>query len=132
MHSLDPVRAGELRDMYAAADVLVVPSIATRTFREPWGLVVNEAMCRALPVIASDQVGAVAGGLVNDGRNGLVVPAADSSSLARAITRLAGDEALRRRLGDQGAVDIGGYTHEAWARGFSAALFSLDLSRERW
>ena len=36
----------ELRDLYAAGDVLVVPSIATRTFREPWGLVVNEAMNR--------------------------------------------------------------------------------------
>jgi glycosyltransferase involved in cell wall biosynthesis len=132
VHSLDPVRARELRDMYASADALVVPSIATPTFREPWGLVVNEAMCRSLPVIASDQVGAVAGGLVRDGENGLVVPAGDSASLARAITRLAGDEALRRRLGEHGAGDVGAYSHEAWARGFAAALFSLDLSRERW
>jgi len=132
VHALDPVRPRELRDMYASADALIVPSIATRTFREPWGLVVNEAMCRSLPVIASDRVGAVAGGLVRDGENGLVVPAGDSASLADAITRLAGDEALRRRLGKQGADDIGAYTHEAWARGFAAALFSLDLSRKRW
>ena len=72
-------------DMYAAADVLVVPSIPTRTFREPWGLVVNEAMNRNLPVIASDAVGAVAGGLVRDGHNGLVVPAGDARALARAL-----------------------------------------------
>ena len=71
--------------MYAAADVLVVPSIATRTFREPWGLVVNEAMNQGLPVIASDAVGAVAGGLVRDGRNGLVVRAGDSGALAHAM-----------------------------------------------
>ncbi|HEV2998765.1 MAG TPA: glycosyltransferase, partial [Solirubrobacteraceae bacterium] len=31
--TLDPVGPRELRDIYAAADVLVVPSIATRTFR---------------------------------------------------------------------------------------------------
>ena len=132
VHRLDPVGAGELREMYAAADALIVPSIATRTFREPWGLVVNEAMCRALPVIASDQVGAVAGGLLRDGENGLVVPAGDSSRLAQAITRLARDEVLRRRLGERGAADVRAYSHDAWARGFSAALLSLDLSRARW
>jgi glycosyltransferase involved in cell wall biosynthesis len=132
VHGLDPVGADELRAMYGAADALIVPSIATRTFREPWGLVVNEAMCQSLPVIASDQVGAVAGGLLRDGRNGLVVPAGDSSRLALAITRLAEDGSLRRRLGNEGAADVRAYSHEAWARGFSAALLSLDLSRERW
>ena len=132
VHGLDAVGPRELRDMYSAADALVVPSIATRTFREPWGLVVNEAMCRALPVIATDQVGAVAGRLVRDGENGLVVGAGDSAGLARAISLLAGDETLRRRLGDAGARDIRAYSHEAWARGFSQALFSLDLSRGRW
>src|SRR5271166_394141 len=43
--ALTPV---QLRDVYAACDVLVVPSVATATFREPWGLVVNEAMNRGL------------------------------------------------------------------------------------
>ncbi|HXA55710.1 MAG TPA: glycosyltransferase family 4 protein, partial [Solirubrobacteraceae bacterium] len=79
---LDPVPPARLRDLYADADVLVVPSIATRTFREPWGLVVNEAMNRNLPVIATDAVGAVAGGLVRHDRNGLVVPAGDAHALA--------------------------------------------------
>ena len=110
--------------MYAAADVLVVPSIRTRTFREPWGLVVNEAMNRRLAVIASDAVGAAAGGLVRDERNGLVVPAGDSEALARAIARLADDPALRARLGAAGASDVRAYTHEAWAAGFSEALAS--------
>ncbi len=132
VHSLDPVGPLELRRIYAAADALIVPSVATRTFREPWGLVVNEAMCRSLPVIASDEVGSVAGGLVLDGRNGLVFPAGDSAALAGAIARLADDEALRAALGAHGAADIAPYTHEAWAEGFSRALFSLDLSRGRW
>ena len=72
--ALEPQR---LREVYAASDVLVVPSIQTRTFREPWGLVVNEAMNQGLAVIASDSVGAAAGGLVRDGVNGVVVPAGD-------------------------------------------------------
>src|SRR5262249_19628728 len=33
---LDRVSPVELRNFYAACDVLVVPSIPTRTFREPW------------------------------------------------------------------------------------------------
>jgi glycosyltransferase involved in cell wall biosynthesis len=131
MVGLGSVPARELRDVYAACDALVLPSIATRTFREPWGLVINEAMNRGLPVIASDAVGAVAGGLVRDGENGLVVPAGDSDALAHALVRLARDPALRSRLGAQGASDVQAYTHEAWAQGFSSALASLNLSRER-
>ncbi len=127
--AVDPV---ELRNVYAACDVLVLPSIATRTFREPWGLVINEAMNRGLPVIVSDAVGAAAGGLVRDGINGLVVEAGDSDALAHAIVRLAEDPQLRDRLGSQGAQDVRAYSYDAWAEGFSAALASLDLTRGRW
>jgi glycosyltransferase involved in cell wall biosynthesis len=130
--SLGPLDPRQLREVYAAGDVLVVPSIATRMFREPWGLVVNEAMNRGLPVIASDAVGASAGGLVCDGRNGLVVPTGNSAALAAAIRRLAGDSALRARLGEQAARDVLEYNYDAWADGFSQALSSLGLARERW
>ncbi len=126
---LDPT---ELRKMYAACDVLVVPSIQTRTFREPWGLVVNEAMNQGLAVIATDAVGAAAGGLVRDGHNGLVVPAGDAHALGDAIERLAGDPQLRKRLGEAGAKDVLAFSHDAWAEGFSRALASLGLSRGRW
>jgi glycosyltransferase involved in cell wall biosynthesis len=125
---LGQVSPVELRSLYETCDVLVVPSIATPTFREPWSLVVNEAFDRGLPVIASDAVGAVAGGLVRDGRNGLVVPAGNSDALAGAIRRLAGDPTLRARLGEAGMRDVRAYTYDAWAGGFSSALASLGLS----
>jgi glycosyltransferase involved in cell wall biosynthesis len=121
-----------MRDVYAACDVLVLPSVATRTFREPWGLVVNEAMNRGRPVIASDAVGAVAGGLVRDGVNGLVVAAGDSDALAHALVRLAGDGGLRGRLGTQAAEDVRAYSYEAWAEGFSRALASVGVARGHW
>jgi glycosyltransferase involved in cell wall biosynthesis len=117
-----------MREIYQACDVLVIPSVATRTFREPWGLVVNEAMNRGLGVIASDAVGAAAGGLVRDGHNGIVVPAADSGALAHAISRLAADPTLASDLGTAGARDVQAYSHDAWAAGFSSALNSLGLS----
>ena len=126
--ALDPE---QLRDAYAACRVLVVPSVATRRFREPWGLVVNEAMNRKLAVIASDAVGAAAGGLVRDGENGLIVDAGDAAALAGAISRLAADPQLRDRMGVTGCEDVRAYSHEAWAEGFSAALATLGLARSR-
>ena len=128
----DPLAPEQLRDVYAASDVLVLPSIATATFREPWGLVVNEAMNRGLAVIASDAVGAVAGGLVKDGENGLVVPAGDAAALGAAIERLAGDGGLRAAMGVAGRREVESYTYDAWARGFSRALATVGLARERW
>jgi glycosyltransferase involved in cell wall biosynthesis len=127
---MDPVPPVELRSIYAACDVLVVPSIATPTFREPWGLVINEALNRGLPVIATDAVGAVAGGLVRDGHNGLVVPAGERDALAAAINRLAAEPELRAQFGEAGAQDIRAYTYDAWAAGFSSALATLGLSQE--
>ena len=89
----------ELRNLYAGSDVVVVPSVPTRDFLEPWGLVVNEAFHQGVPVIATDAVGAAAGGLVQHERTGLVVPAGDAAALRAALRRLRDDPALRARLG---------------------------------
>jgi len=117
-----PATPVEVRNFYGGADVVVVPSIRTRTFREPWGLVANEAMNQGLPVIATDAVGAVAGGLVRHERNGLVVPAGDAGALAGAIRRLHDDPGLRARLGAHGREDVRAHTAEAWAEGVGSAL----------
>jgi len=115
----------QVRNFLAAADVLVIPSLRTRNFREPWGLAANEAMNQSTPVIASDEVGAVAGGLVRHERNGLVVPAGDAPALAAALRRLRDDEALRLTLGANARRDVFSYTFDAWAAGFCGALGSL-------
>lgn len=115
--------------LYAAADVLVLPSIRTATFLEPWGLVVNEAMHQGTPIIASDAVGAVAGGLVKDGRNGLVVPNGDPVALARALSALAADRDLRERLGSAARADVAAHTPAAWAQGVSLALAAVGAGR---
>lgn len=117
-----PVGAEEVRNFLAGSDVLVIPSLRTPAFREPWGLIANEAMHQGLPVIATDQVGAAAGGLVRDGETGLVVPAGDADALRTAIERLRDDDALRGRLGARGLIDVARYTPEAWAAGVSTAL----------
>jgi glycosyltransferase involved in cell wall biosynthesis len=117
-----PVPAEQVRNVLDGSDVLVIPSLRTRTFREPWGLIANEAMHRGIPVIASDQVGAAAGGLVVPERNGLVVPAGDVTALRAAIARLRDDIALREGLATPSRSDAATYTPDAWAAGVEAAL----------
>jgi len=121
----------ELRALYGAADVLVLPSLATRTFREPWGLVVNEAMNQRTAVIASDAVGAVAGGLVRHGETGLVFPAGDPGALAELLAFAAEVPAQLAELAQRGRQAVAGYTYRAWAEAFSGALGSLGLSRAK-
>jgi glycosyltransferase involved in cell wall biosynthesis len=129
-NTLGPVARDDLPALYAAADVLVLPSVRTATFTEPWGLVVNEAMLQATPVITSDAVGAAAGGLVRDGRNGLVVPERDTAALATAIRTLHGDAELRAALGDNACADVAAYTPQAWADGMRKALAAVGAGRE--
>lgn len=123
--SLAPQPPERVRNFLAAADVLVVPSLRTRGFREPWGLVCNEAMNQSTPIIATDEVGAVAGGLVRHERNALVVAAGDAGALRDALRRLHDDPPLRARLGANGRRDVFAYTFDAWAAGMHAALRSL-------
>lgn len=124
------VCALDLPALYAAADVLVLPSVRTATFTEPWGLVVNEAMLQRTPVIVSDAVGAAAGGLVRDGRNGLIVPSGDASALASRLKVLAGAPALRDRLGAAGREDAARLDPAAWAAGMRRAMSHAGASRE--
>lgn len=117
-----PLEPVELRRLYAGSDVLLVSSVRTRRFHEPWALVVNEAMHAGVPVIASDAVGAVAGGLLADGRNGVVLPAGDVGALAAALWRLRHDPALRARLAAAARDDVAAYSPGAWVQAISGAL----------
>ena len=112
----------ELRNSYAGSDVVVVPSVPTRDFLEPWGLVVNEAFHQGVPVIATDAVGAAAGGLVQHERTGLIVPAGDAGALAAAMRRLHDDAPLRARLGAAAREAVAPYSQQAWAAAMSRAL----------
>ena len=119
---LGPRPRSELPVAYAATEFALLPSVPTPRFREPWGLVCNEAMHQGRPMVASDSVGAVAGGLVRHGENGLVVPAGDVVALRRAIRRLLGDELMRQTLGTAARAAVVPYTYDAMAGAFGRAL----------
>jgi len=122
VQALGFVPRDHLPALYAAADVLVLPSIRTETFLEPWGLVVNEAMHQGTPVITSDAVGAARGGLVEDGRNGFVVPEKDPSALATRLRGIAQNGQLRAALGIAARQDVSRFTYAAWVTGMRQAL----------
>ncbi len=122
--------AEDVRNFYAAAGVVLIPSIPTPDFREPWGLVANEAMNQAVPIIATDAVGAAAGGLVRHERNGLVVPAGDAAALASAMRRLHDDTQLRGTLGAHARTDVQAFTFDSFASGFETALTTAANRRK--
>jgi glycosyltransferase involved in cell wall biosynthesis len=107
---------------YAIAWVYVLPSITTPYFKEPWGLVVNEAFNQGVPVIATDAVGAAAGGLVQDGVNGFVVPERDSVALAQALRRILDDPDLRERFSQNARQIIAVWDNERMVMGFRQAI----------
>jgi glycosyltransferase involved in cell wall biosynthesis len=119
---LGPLPRQELPAAYAAAEIALLPSVRTPRFREPWGLVCNEAMHQGCALIASDAVGAVAGGLVRHDETGVVVPAGDAHALSSAIDELLKDEQRRRRLGEAARQAVAAYTYDAMVAAFELAL----------
>lgn len=93
----------ELPEWYALSDVFALPS----TY-ETWGLVVNEAMCYGLPIVASDSVGAAAD--LVDRENGAVFPTGDVDELAKQLTQILSDPEGRTVMGKRSRARI-----EAWS-----------------
>lgn len=84
--------AGNTRDVLAAMDIFVMPSL-----QEGLGLALMEAMAQGLAVVGS-AVGGIKT-LIQDRINGLLVAPADVEGLAEAIIELLKDYKLRQDLG---------------------------------
>ena len=121
-HMVDHVLNEELRKFYAIADIFILPSITTDDFKEPWGLVVNEAMNQGCVVVATDAVGAAAGGLIENGVTGFVVPERNSDAILSAVQKLLKDDLMRDRMGRASKEKIVSWTHEKMAENFFQAF----------
>ena len=79
-------------------DVLALPSVSQKNWKEQFGRVLVEAMACGVPV-----VGSTCGEIPNVvGEAGLIVPEGDALALTEALRRLQYDEALRADLGRKG------------------------------
>src|SRR6267154_1227251 len=110
---------------YALSSIVVLPSVSTAQGKEAWGLVVNEAFNQSVPVVATDAVGAVSGGLLEDQKNGVVVPERDANALARALQKIWEDPVARERMGAAAKHSILKWDHALQAGGFLLALESV-------
>lgn len=96
--------------LLAACDVLACPSR-----HEPLGNVVIEAWAQNRPVVAAAAAGPAA--LIEDGRNGLLVPVDDADALAASLGRVCDDAPLAKGLVQAGAFSYQkAHTKEAVVR----------------
>ncbi|MBA2526186.1 MAG: glycosyltransferase family 4 protein, partial [Pyrinomonadaceae bacterium] len=110
----------ELPLYYALAGCFVLPSV-----REPWGLVVNEAMASGLPILVSSRCGCSLD-LVRDGSNGFTFAPYNPSQLAELMTEVSNLSSARLdELGRASAEIIAEFTPEHWAQNLFQAISSV-------
>jgi glycosyltransferase involved in cell wall biosynthesis len=79
--------------------------------------VVLDAFAMSRPVVTSER--STLRGYVDDGRNGLIVPAEDPAALLEAVERVLGDATLAEELGRRGRADV---EERFTTRGFAASI----------
>jgi len=109
----------ELPGFFDLATVFVLPSR-----HEPWGLIVNELMNAARPVIVSDDVGC-APDLIEDGVNGCIYPVGDVSALTSALRRVLEKPGTAEAMGERAFERIQRWSFEEDIQGLRKALAAV-------
>jgi glycosyltransferase involved in cell wall biosynthesis len=112
IHPLGFCNQSRMPQVYAAADVLILPSA-----QETWGLVANEALACGRPIILSDAVGA-APDLAGDMTTGRVFPVGNIAKLAEALHEILTSPPTPEVI----AAKSSAYSSVAAADGIEAAL----------
>ena len=102
----------DIPELLRTMDVFVLPSL-----HEGFGIVLLEAMCSSLPIVASN-VGGIPEA-IQDGVTGLLVPPGDSYALCHSILKVLSDDTLRLQMGDMGKGRVMSY--------FSAQSYLTNL-----
>ncbi len=106
----------ELPRLFGACDIFSLPAEA-----EPWGLIINEAMCAGLPIVASDEIGSVVD-LVQSGVNGATHRAGDIQGIAAALEILVANPAAIKTMGQASRDRIGQWSYDRCVIGLRNAL----------
>lgn len=120
---MDYMPKAQLARYYLASDLFVLP-----TREDIWGLVVNEAMAAALPVITTDACNAGLE-LITPGDNGYIVPVGNATELETRMRNLITNPGLCRKMGDANLQKIRAYTVENMIDAQYAAI--LDALGEK-
>jgi glycosyltransferase involved in cell wall biosynthesis len=109
----------DVASVLAGLDVLAFPS-----FREPFGMVVLEALAAGTPVVASDTGGPAE--ILEDERSGLLVRTGDAAALAAAVLRLLESPALSAALAEGGRQRVtAAFARDRYAREMEAVYGRL-------
>jgi glycosyltransferase involved in cell wall biosynthesis len=107
------VPSTQIPERLATLEVLVLPSLTRRHWKEQFGRSLVEAMACGVPVI-----GSTCGEIPNViGNAGIVVPEGDAAALRDALARVLEDPSLRADLGQRGRERVlARYTHRRIAK----------------
>jgi glycosyltransferase involved in cell wall biosynthesis len=102
--------------------------VVSASAREPFGIVLVEAMAAGVPVVAVDAAGPRE--IVEHGTTGLLARTGEPSELSAALAPLVLDPALRSQLGARGRARYEErFTAERMARDLERAIFELLAAR---
>jgi len=113
------VQYKKLPNYYASARAFIHTAVL-----DQWGLVVNEAMAAALPVLVSTGAGCVTD-LVRDGENGYSFSPSSPDALAKFMVEISGDSELRFRMGRRSRKIIAEWHPDRFGQ---ALMSALDLA----
>jgi 1,2-diacylglycerol 3-alpha-glucosyltransferase len=102
--------ANRLPHYYAFAGCFVLPSI-----REPWGLVVNEAMASGLPVLVSNRCGCAEDLVESEGNGYLFDPSNEIELSDRMLAMEFLSPQTRAAMGSRSRAIVAGYSPAHWA-----------------
>ena len=106
----------ELPPLFNLCDVFVLPATV-----EAWGLVVNEVMNSAKPVIITNEVGA-APDLVLPGKNGFVIRAGDIEALTESLAKVVSNPEFAQSMGKASLEIVNRWSFQEDVRGLMQAL----------
>jgi glycosyltransferase involved in cell wall biosynthesis len=118
-HFLGFCNQTEMPEVYAASDVLVLPSE-----HETWGLVANEALACGRPIVLADTVGA-APDLAMDNVAGRVFPLGNIPALAKALREITTRPPSQQMIAAKSAT----YSVAAAVDGIEAAIIKTQTAK---
>jgi glycosyltransferase involved in cell wall biosynthesis len=114
------INQSEIPKYYSISDIFVLPSE-----NEPWGLVVNEAMCAGLPIILNKEIGCT-DDLLYENINGLKIDINNKSSLENALKSLLKNHKQIDQMSLNSKKIIKDWNFEKCKKGIINALFDLN------
>ncbi len=92
-------RRHDIPQILKSSDIFVLPSL-----NEAFGLVLLEAMMAKLPIVATNNGGIPE--IIEDGKNGILVPPKDSRAIAEAIQKLLASVSIRKTIAEKNYTDV--------------------------